>query len=327
MKVIVCTGDSHTWGQGALGAVESIKTVECGERRPIPFSIPSYVNEIRKAVEEKTNSGSFEITYNEMKEQNRETFGLDCIVVNEDNPYEFSAEGEVFALFYYAEKEGQGVKILCDGKEVAVHKPTRFGTKLSYNRVVFKASKGEHKITVLPLQSECYIHRIEGYFGDYAVINSGIGSCPASRYLDEFWDECITVLDPKFAIVEPHTINDWLSRKTPKEYYDTLIEYFTRLKNKSVQMLMLTVAPIYGPTAEPHGDYDFSEYSEMAKKAAEDFGVPMADSNAVLVKETEGLSEEEKFALTADDNWHPNTHGHAVYAKMAMELTEKLNWF
>lgn len=53
MLKIVCTGDSHTWGQGAKGAVEAFDPpVVAGELRPVDFGTGSYVNVLRRAVED-----------------------------------------------------------------------------------------------------------------------------------------------------------------------------------------------------------------------------------------------------------------------------------
>ena len=49
MKKICFTGDSHTWGEGASGLVESFNPpVLGGDKRFAGFEYPSYVNLIRK---------------------------------------------------------------------------------------------------------------------------------------------------------------------------------------------------------------------------------------------------------------------------------------
>ena len=49
MKIIVCTGDSHTWGQGAQGACEGFATpLMGGDLRPVAWESNGYVNLLRR---------------------------------------------------------------------------------------------------------------------------------------------------------------------------------------------------------------------------------------------------------------------------------------
>ncbi len=326
MQVIVCTGDSHTWGQGAAGAVESIGPVVAGDRRHVPFSVPCYVNQLRRWVEEQTGSFSFELTAAALGQRCGGPLRDGCAVVTQQQPLVFTAEGELFCVYYYAETAADGIRVVCDGAAAAQALPARFGTELAYDRLVFTAGKGTHTVAVYPLGDTALLYRLEGYGGPFAVVNSGIGSCPADRYVQQHWAECVTDLRPAIAVVEPHTINDWLTGKAPQQYYSALMQYFALLQGDGIRAMMLTVAPIFGPTGQPHSPFDFAAYAQMAKQAAADAAVPTADAHAVLTAEIQGLAEDAAFARIADDNWHPNTHGHTVYAEQAAALLTRLGW-
>ena len=62
MKFIICTGDSHTWGQGPAGLLEHFTDpeVQAGELRPSPFDVPFYVNLVRDEVNRRTGSSAYE---------------------------------------------------------------------------------------------------------------------------------------------------------------------------------------------------------------------------------------------------------------------------
>ena len=54
MKRILCTGDSHTWGQGATGLMTMFDPPVCnGDLRLTPFIVESYVNRLRRIIENK----------------------------------------------------------------------------------------------------------------------------------------------------------------------------------------------------------------------------------------------------------------------------------
>lgn len=70
MKTIVCTGDSHTWGQGADGLFSSISPpAEAGELRLAGFSYPCYVNLLRDWFNARTGSRAGELSAGELAEQ------------------------------------------------------------------------------------------------------------------------------------------------------------------------------------------------------------------------------------------------------------------
>ena len=61
MKRILCTGDSHAWGQGVKGLLEEFTpAVVAGDLRLASFRTAGYVNRLRRRVEEKTGSFSRE---------------------------------------------------------------------------------------------------------------------------------------------------------------------------------------------------------------------------------------------------------------------------
>jgi len=57
IKTTVCTGDSHTWGQGATDAEQSLNSpAEGGDLRLVSFQYGCYVNLLRKMICERTDS-------------------------------------------------------------------------------------------------------------------------------------------------------------------------------------------------------------------------------------------------------------------------------
>lgn len=80
MKKICFTGDSHTWGEGASGLAESFNPpVVGGEKRFSGFEYPSYVNLVRKAVLDKTNSVNHEYNCNTFKGEYETEYGCVCV--------------------------------------------------------------------------------------------------------------------------------------------------------------------------------------------------------------------------------------------------------
>jgi len=160
---------------------------------------------------------------------------------------------------------------------------------------------------------------MEFYTGSAAVINCGIGSCTTFRYLTEYWDDYVLKLKPSLVILEPHTINDWLSGNSPHIYGQNLQEMVSRLKRQNCRLVMLTVSPIMGPQAEPFNSTPYDEYVQQSRRTAQSLGIPLCDANDKMAKMIKGLSEEEAFNLLFRDNWHVNELGHKIYADTILE--------
>lgn len=95
IKTIVCTGDSHTWGQGPKGVCEYFSSslgggnsVCAGDLRPVPFKFPCYVNLIRDEINKISGSSIYEKEYN-------------CFI---DNTLEIQCDCDLVRLFLNVKK-------------------------------------------------------------------------------------------------------------------------------------------------------------------------------------------------------------------------------
>ncbi len=315
MKTIVCTGDSHTWGQGIPKMEESFNPpVVAGEFRLVPFHFGCYVNLLRNMINEKTGSFAKEFSAEDIRRIYDKRQYLDCAVVD-DTPLELHSDAELIRIqFHYLDTPSKAA-VYIDGvlqREIDLQRDDlRNGYR---TESFFCESKGEHKLTITSQQGIVMVYRMELYFGEVAVINCGIGSCPTFRYLTEYWNDYVVSLKPSLVIMEPHTINDWLAGDTPSVYGQRLKEMIDRLRDMNCGVVMMTVAPIAGPQDVPFNKTPYSEYVEESRKAAEICNVPLSDANAVMNRQMEGLTEDEAFKLLFNDNWHVNAYGHSIYA-------------
>lgn len=93
MKTIVCTGDSHTWGQGASDAVESITPgAECGDLRLLSFKYRCYVNILREMICDRTNSSFVEIEAGKLAQTSDLPLSEGCAVVSQSVSIRLDAE-------------------------------------------------------------------------------------------------------------------------------------------------------------------------------------------------------------------------------------------
>lgn len=251
MKTILCTGDSHTWGQGPAGVEASFAPpVVCGDLRPVPFRFPCYVNLVRDYVNRLTCSEAEEFT------PDTELDGQLVI----DRP------ASLARLFFTLEGENNiahAVLFDSDGE-----------TDLGY----VKASVGE-RLTIKP-KTRLHLYRAELYRGDYAVINAGVGSCTTRRFLQRFYDGYVKRFSPYAIAAQAHTINDWLNKIPVEETEENLIKILDGCSAR--KRLLVTVSPIAGETALPFNDIDYSVYIEASRRACEKANAILCDANALI---------------------------------------------
>ena len=121
-------------------------------------------------------------------------------------------------------------------------------------------------------------------------------------------------------IGEAHTINDWLSGKTPGEYAESLASLIKLMKGAADRVIMLTVSPILGgmckgPIAGFKGPA--AEYEELIKESyrvIESEGVSLADGHKLVRDACGDMNEEELYKELYSDRWHLNTKRHKLYA-------------
>lgn len=152
------------------------------------------------------------------------------------------------------------------------------------------------------------------YPGVYRIVNSGIGSCPARRYVTEYWEEWVAAHKPEIIVIQPHTINDWLTREGAARYKKDLDAYVRKACQTAHKVLLTTVSPILGEQkrsgrSDGYCLFDscsdsYADYVSVIPQVAVARRVPLADVYPLL-------GDPAYFA----DNWHVNNAGHKIYAE------------
>ena len=280
MKFIICTGDSHTWGQGPAGLLEHFTDpeVQAGELRPSPFDVPFYVNLVRDEVNRRTGSSAYEEEPRTVIEGEYRT-GRVCDAAR----YVFRFDGH----------NNYKVASVIDGG--------------SRSPLIDARTDGNGEL-VITVPEPMHLYRAEYYSGDYAVINSGVGSCTTRRYLEQVYDSYVKLFEPCCIVAEAHSINDWLNHIPLDEVKANLAKILTGCPD--VYPVLMTVQPIDGPTAEPFSKIDYEEYIRVSRESAEENGFCLVDGNRAI-----GHAH-------FSDNWHPDEEGHAIYAREIMKALE-----
>ena len=300
MKIIVCTGNSHTCGQGAKGFLmatgteEGYNTAGKGIGRNADYGCECYVRMIQNYINKVTNSSDKQITYSELSEKYALATDNNTVMLNK--PIEFISDSDLIAIKFAEKQTPATADIYIDDKltktELLHAEIPRYGS-WSYRLIPLFNTKGK-KIKIVPKEGDIFISSIECFSGEYAVINSGIGSCTTKRYLEECFDYCVSAFSPDIIIAEAHTINDWLSKITPSEYKNNLSRLIDKMKEHTKKVILTTVSPILGNQAEP---FNAIEYSEFIKASSEIEGVYIADAHTAINERLKGLNEEEKSKL------------------------------
>lgn len=250
MKTIVCTGDSHTWGQGPHGveAYFNDPPVCGGDLRPVPFTFPCYVNLLRDEINSRT--GSFAIE----KEPKTE---IGELVISERIGlarffYRFGGHNHIIAESVFANTITE--------TENAIY--------------IFNET-----LTVKPKHS-LYLYRYELYGGSCAVINAGVGSCTTTRYLSQFYENYVRTINPSVIVAEAHTINDWLNRISLSDVNGNLKNILTGCSG--ARAILVTVSPIGGETALPFNELEYDLYIKESRRAAEEADAKTADANKIM---------------------------------------------
>ena len=322
MKIIVCTGDSHTWGQGADGVAESLESwIECGDTRAIPFRIPSYVNLLRRYL----NTQDEELCAQQIAETGEGCIHDGCFCLDES--LHLLVNAAMIRIHFRRQSTPSVATVLLDDVPQTTFSLQGEQTEYSFygiHKTTLHCEEGIHKLTVRCEKGEVRIYRIELYRGDYAVVNSGVGSCSTKRYMEEFWQQCVTDCRPDIVLAEAHTINDWLTRCSPETYENNLSAYLQKLKETRTVPILMTVAPIAGPQSEPCSPYCYRDLVEASRRAAQKERVELCDANRAVATLLEGLSEEEQLKAFFADRWHPNNRGHEVYARCAEKAIKRI---
>ncbi len=287
MKTVVCTGDSHTWGQGGFGW-DDMENITAGELRFVDFGCDCYVNTLRRMFDEQYS----------------------CI--HTESSAELLTEPKIIRGAELIRLQFRGgdaeYSVMLGDEEITV--PVAQSPNSCTNNTVFCG--GEIKIS--PVKGKVPLYRTESYAGDFAVLNSGVGSTTTARYLDEYFDRYVAAARPDILVMEAHTINDWLAGITTDMYHSSLKGLIEAGKNVCDSVILVTVSPILGYQVNTAG-YAYTEFVEASRDVSRECGVILCDAGKAMADEIDGLDEDEARAKLFCDDLHVNDLGHRIYAR------------
>lgn len=314
MKTIICTGDSHTWGQGASGLFDSfIPEAQNGELRMPRFTFSSYVNLLRNKINVITSSKC-----HEYEAHLSDQLCLDnCRITNniemkKDSSIGFNDNCKLIRFCVIGVSGKSKLNILIDG---ILNKEIEINITSGYKMIVIQCNAdGNHTVEAKCSSGEINIYRIETYSGNWAVINSGIGSCTAHDFLDKYYKDYVEDFYPSIIVIEAHTINDWIQNTPIKEYKQDVEALIEKARSIGSIPLLLSVSPIMGNQKNVSG-VDFDYYVKAVEQSAMDSGVEFIDAHMELSKKMN--------ANIFDNDWHVNNLGHEVYFKCIIDTLLK----
>ena len=319
MLRIVCTGDSHTWGEGVPELLQQFDPpVVGGELRPVDWQSDGYVNQLRRLVETRTGASSREWTARQLAALADVPYLAPCAQLTK--PLTLPVRGELLRLVLGCRAEPCDWRLTVDGESVSGTLPGETGDK-AYRLVWHHMAPGEHLVTLSGVREALPVYRIECYDGAAAVLNVGVGSCPTYRYLEEYFPAYVAAAKPDVILAEAHTINDWLDGAPPAVYAQRLEALLRTMKGTGAQVFLLTVSPILGNQLAGAGVL-YDAYVQASRAAAAAAEVPVCDANRVMQLMLEGMDEQAAAAYLYGDPWHPGRRGHGLYALLLEQTLE-----
>lgn len=318
MKVIVCTGDSHTVGQGA----DSIRT-KCKPKRKAVYNTAgkgisrggnlendSYVNLLRKYVDSDyalTNGSA-------MRAQTGYPLVNDSVKL--EGKFRLPKGWLMHTICIMETTIPAKLGIFIDGEpvrsEILYTEVPRYD-EWTFRNICVRC-KADQQVTLVPLEGDVYISHIQHDKGEYAVINSGVGSCTTKRYLEEAWPYCVEEFSPDIVVAEAQTINDWIHYDSALLHSQMLNELLDRSKTMGAKLVYSTVAPIRGYQESKQFGIDYADFVEQSRQVGQREDVLFADSHAAFLAEYATIPQDEQFDQLYVDNWHVNGRGHKIYA-------------
>jgi len=328
IKTILCTGDSHTWGQGIDGVENDlIPSIMVGDLRLLSFNYGNYVNLLRQMLNKHTNSFAYEINADQLCKEEEFESENGCTVIA-DKSLVLTLDAELLRIEFLGQILPSKAEIWIDGIQTHdVDLQVENSTNAYRIIELFLHEGGIHLLEVKCSSGSVLVYRIEAYGGEYAMINCGIGSCTTSHFTKQFWTNYVINYKPYCIIMEPHTINDWLAGAPPEEYKQSLTTMINSCKMIGAEIILLTVSPIMGSQSYPYNSVDYSDYIESSREVANETNILIADAHREMVKICLNLSVDQQNVLLFNDPWHVNEKGHQIYAKIAFEKLLKIIQF
>ncbi|MHB1452742.1 MAG: SGNH/GDSL hydrolase family protein [Saccharofermentanales bacterium] len=328
MKTIVCTGDSHTWGQGAAGMTDDFSPpAMAGDLRWGNFESKCYVNLLREDLNQRTNSTALQFGVKDKKSLHLTgDVNLNENITLLDGQLSLATDAVMARIQFRCGPETGDAEVDINSVPAATVSTYSKNGVNQYKTVLLQLDGTENTVTIRTVNSAVDVYKIELYSGEAAVINSGVGSCTTRRFLDEYWESHVMQYSPEVVLIEGHSINDWLNNVEISEYIGNLKMLFTRTIEIGAVPILLTVSPILGNQLSDSG-VEYKEYIEASKTAAVQSDVKIADANLLIESAYEHLSHETRHLEMFMDVWHVNDLGHKLYyeaSKDALSLLTRI---
>lgn len=333
MKVILCTGDSHTCGQGS----DDIKTIDkpkdpnrrydtAGKgigKTNLDFEIPSYVNLLRQYVTQNTDSSYLVEYWDTLAAKYGGTVEDEYCLM--DREWTISNTWDMMYVCVGEQRETAELAIYLDGKLDRVE--TLYAEITRYDdwslRELPVQCKGAKEVKLVSVSGKVYIRQIHYAAGEYVVLNSAVGACSTKRYLEECFTYAVEDMHPDIVVAEAQTINDWIQYKTAQEHYDTLVALIGRCRQLGAKVLFSTVAPIESVQENAAG-VPYKDFIDASLRAAADTGVILVDSYQRFKDALAPIPQEEQYDYMYVDRWHVRAKGHKLYADAIWESLKEL---
>lgn len=314
IRIIPVIGDSHTWGEGVGAERRFQPPVCCGDLRPLPFEPPCYVNLLRAELNRKTGSACTEHEW------------MDGLPVETGKPLTIPDAFSLARVFFIAEGDEAVAELSAEGCD-PVTLPLQSDTD-TYNtrmRVAHLLSRGKTAGLTVSCTAghRILVYRVELYTGAYALVNCGIGSCPVSRFLDEYFPRYVEPLNPYAILFEGCTINDWLLTPSAMRYAADLRRMLAAQRDLTSRVVWHTVTPVAGSQQSGQGT-TYDDYVNAMRSVAAEASVPLVDCNAVMARMLSAMPEEARYPYFYHDPWHPNGEGHRLYAEEIADGIKRL---
>lgn len=330
MKIILCTGDSHTCGQGSDNIKSATKVKNPNDRYDTSgkglgggacdLVCPGYVNLVRQYVVENTDSRHELVELQQLNEGYGYALEEDGVLL--DRELVFENRWDAMALCLAERPEEAQIAIYLDGKlcrTETLHAPRPRYNDWSFRNILIHC-QGAKEVKIVPVSGKPYLRHVQFGAGEYMVINSGIGSCTSRRYLNECFDYCVEEFKPYLVIAEGHSINDWIQYKSAQEHYDALAALMRKMLDMGAKVLFTTVSPIESKQENAAGTL-YQDFIDASRKMAADLALPVADAHEAFKAALAPIPKEEQSDFMYVDRWHVNARGHKIYADA---ITEKL---
>ena len=325
MLRILCTGDSHTWGQGAAGLTESLDPpAEAGDRRLTGFSFGGYVDCLRRKAAARTGASFAEWDAKALAKAGGLAFAPPFALLTGRLTLPFS--GALLRLEYALDEAPAAFSASVDGIPVGGGTLPAREKPIDCRLLTVPLAEGTHTLTLTVSRGTLPLYRLETYAGAVAVVNGGVGSCPCFRYRETHFAELVRPLRPDVVLCEAHTINDWIAGAPPEVYAARLLALLRDCQAAGAAVTLMTVMPILGDQRWQGGAL-YADYVEASRRAAAAAGVPLCDANAAFAAALAGLSAQAAAAQWYDDPWHPNSRGHRLYAGLLADALTAQGYF